>query len=315
MVTRSSNERARLNAEAAAWIARLHGPSGAAAEAPLQDWLDGDPEHRDAFRRAGELWDLLPDAAALGEEDAVARQAPAPRRWIPAAIAASLMLLAGGGAIAVYLDQPSAFDTRIGEQRVATLDDGSRIALNTDSHVTAKLGRHERQISLDRGEALFDVAHDAARPFVVDAGDERIKALGTSFVVRRDADRVRVTLLRGKVEVTQVGAPPRLVAVLAPGERVSVGRGGAVALDRPPLDAVTAWRRGELIFRDTPLSEAVAEMNRYGDEHLVVSDARLAALPISGVFATGNPSEFAAAVAQLHGLRVQREGDDVLLTR
>lgn len=315
MVTPSSNERARLNAEAAAWLARLNGPDGAAAEAPLQDWLNADPRHRQAFQRASDLWDLLPGAAELGEEEAPARRTQAPRRWVPAAIAASLALLVGGGAISLYLDQPAAFDTGVGEQRMATLDDGSRIALNTDSHVTAKLGRHERDISLDRGEALFDVAHDATRPFVVEAGGERITALGTSFVVRKDADRVRVTLLRGKVEVTQMGEPRRLVAVLMPGERVSVGRDGAVALDRPPLDAIVAWRRGELIFRDTPLSQAVAEMNRYGDQHLVVSDARLAALPISGVFATDNPAEFAAAVAQLHGLRLRREGGDVLLTR
>jgi len=84
-------------------------------------------------------------------------------------------------------------------------------------------------------------------------------------------------------------------------------------LDRPELDAITAWRRGELRFRDTPLSDAVAEVNRYGRQRVIVNDARLAALPISGVFATDNPAEFAAAVAQLHGLRVQREGEAVLL--
>lgn len=311
MVIRSKEERTRVNAEASAWLARLHGPRGGEAEGPLQDWLKGDPAHQEAFERATELWELLPGAAELDEEPRIPTTS---RRFLPLALAASVAVLAGAGAMTLYLDQAPTFDTGTGEQRTATLDDGSRIALNTDSHLTVKFDRDERQVSLDRGEAMFDVAHDAGRPFVVRAGEERIKALGTSFVVRRDGDRVRVTLLTGKVEVTRLGERPRLLAVLAPGERLSASPQAVPVLDRPVLDAVTAWRRGELLFRNTPLSEAVAEVNRYGKERVVVNDARLAGLPISGVFATDDPAEFAAAVAQLHDLRVQREGDTVLLT-
>ncbi len=309
MVIRSKEERARLNAEASAWLARLHGPRGADAEVPLQDWLRCDPAHQEAFERATELWELLPGAAAIATQEV-----RAPRRFMPLAIAASLLAVVVTGAMTVYLSQAPAFDTGAGEQRSTTLDDGSRIALNTDSHVTVKFDRDQRQVSLDRGEAMFEVAHDAARPFVVMAGDERIRAIGTSFVVRRDGDRVRVTLLRGKVEVTRAGERPQLLAILAPGERVSAAPQVAPVLDRPALDAVTAWRRGEILFRDTPLSEAVAEVNRYGQDRVVVNDARLGALPISGVFATDDSAEFAAAVAQLHGLRVRREGETLLLT-
>lgn len=309
MVIRSKDERARLNAEASAWLARLHGPDGARAEAPLQDWLRGDPAHQEAFERATELWELLPGAVAVADT-----RARAPRRFMPLAIAASLLAVVVTGAMTVYLNQAPVFDTRTGEQRSATLDDGSRIALNTDSQVTVRFDRETRQVSLERGEVLFDVAHDAKRPFVVVAGDERIRALGTSFVVRRDGDRVRVTLLRGKVEVTRTGTRPQLLAVLSPGERVSAVAQATPVLDRPALDAITAWRRGEILFRDTPLSEAVAEVNRYGQQRVVVNDARLAGLPVSGVFATDEAAEFAAAVAQLHGLRVQRDGELLLLT-
>ena len=310
MVIRSKEERTRLNAEASAWLARLHGPQGGDAEGALQDWLKADPAHQEAFERATELWDILPGAAGF---DAEPRRSTS-RRFVPLAIAASLAVLAGAGAMTAFLNQPLSFDTRTGEQRTAALDDGSRISLNTDSHVTVKFARDERAVSLERGEAIFDVAHDAARPFIVRAGDERIKALGTSFVVRRDGDRVRVTLLSGKVEVAREGERSRVLAVLAPGERVSATPDTVPVLDRPSLDAITAWRRGELRFRDTPLSEAVAEVNRYGRQRVIVNDARLASLPISGVFATDDPAEFAAAVAQLHGLRVQREGEAVLLT-
>jgi transmembrane sensor len=309
MVIRSKEERTRLNAEASAWLARLHGPRGRDVEGPLHDWLRGDPAHQEAFERATELWEILPGAAEFDKEP----RTSALRRFMPLAIAASVAVFAGTG-ITVYLNRAPTFDTGTGEQRTATLDDGSRVALNTDSHITVTFDRDQRQVSLDQGEAIFDVAHDVARPFLVRAGEERIKALGTSFVVRRDGDRVRITLIRGKVEVTRMGERPRLLAVLTPGERVSVTREATPVLDRPALDAVTAWRRGELLFRDTPLSEAVAEVNRYGKERVVVTDARLAALPISGVFATDDPAEFATAVAQLHGLRVKREGNMVLLT-
>lgn len=309
MVIRSREERTRLNAEASAWLARIQGPRGGEARGALQDWLKADPAHREAFERATEMWDLLPGAVAASEEETPRRSVS--RRFVPLAIAASLAVVAGVGAMTALLDRPLTFDTRVGEQRTAALDDGSRVSLNTDTHVTVNFARDEREVALDRGEAVFDVAHDAARPFVVVAGDERIKALGTSFIVRRDGDRVRVTLLTGKVEVTRKNG---LLAVLSPGERITATPDMVPILDRPLLDSLTAWRHGELRFRDTPLSEAVAEVNRYGGKRVIVNDARLASLPISGVFATANPTEFAAAVAQLHGLRVQAEGEAVLLT-
>lgn len=309
MVTGSRDERTRLNAEASAWLARIQGPRGGEARGALQDWLRADPAHQAAFERATELWDILPGAVA--SEEAPQRRSMVSRRFVPLALAASLAVVAGAGVMTAMLDRPLTFDTRVGEQRTAALDDGSRVSLNTDSQVTVKFARDEREVSLDRGEAVFDVAHDAARPFVVLAGDERIKALGTSFIVRRDGDRVRVTLLTGKVEVTRKGG---VLAVLSPGERITSTPDAVPLLDRPLLDSITAWRHGELRFRDTPLSEAVAEVNRYGGKRVIVNDARLASLPISGVFATANPTEFAAAVAQLHGLRIQREGEAVLLT-
>jgi transmembrane sensor len=312
MVMRSAEDRARINAEASAWLARLHSPQRCAeTEAALQDWLRADEAHEAAFERATGLWDILPVAAAIAEIG------PRPRhssRFVPVALAASLLALVGAGAIGVYASQPTVIATRTGEQRTTTLDDGSRIALNTASHVTVRFSRGERRVSLDQGEAMFDVTHDAARPFIVQAGDEQIKALGTNFVVRRDGDQVRVTLIRGRVEVTRAGERPQLLAVLNPGDRVSALPDRAPVLDRPILDTVTAWRRGEILFHETPLSEAIAEVNRYGKVHVVVRDARLGALPISGVFTTDDAAEFAAAIAQLHGLHVRRDGEMLLLT-
>lgn len=311
MVTRSAEDRDRINAEASAWLARLKGPQRTAeTAAALQDWLSVDEAHQAAFERATDLWDLLPGAVAMGSgEMAVARQ---PRRFMPLALAASLLAMFGAGAMTFYASQGSVISTHVGEQRSTTLDDGSRIALNTDSHLTVHFARAERRISLDQGEAMFDVAHDAARPFIVSVGNEQVKALGTAFVIRRDGDDVRVTLLRGRVEVTRQGEKPQLLAVLQPGDRLSTGLADTPKLDRPALDTVTAWRRGEILFNATPLSEAVAEVNRYGRTHVVIADPRLATLPVSGVFTTDDVGEFAQAIAQLHGLRVRRQ-DDMLL--
>ena len=309
---RPDGDRARVDAEAAAWLARLKGPQRTTeTEAALQDWLRVDAAHAQAFERATELWDLLPGAVAIERQQGGYRST---RRFAPLAIAASLLAMVGAGSLYLYAGQASVLETRVGEQRTAKLDDGSSISLNTDSHVTVRFARAERTISLDQGEAQFDVAHDAGRPFVVYAGNETIKALGTSFVVRRDGDDVRVTLLRGKVEVRRLGEAPRLLAVLNAGERLSAGPSGTPVLDRPAVEAITAWRRGEILFDGTPLGEAVAEVNRYGRVRVVVEDPRLAALPVSGVFTTDDVAEFAQAIAQLHGLRVRRQADNLLIT-
>ena len=307
---RSADDRARIDAEASAWLARLKGPQRTAeTRAALQHWLSADEAHQAAFERAIDLWDLLPDAVAMGRGEAPYRQT---LRLMTLATAASLLAMIGAGVATFYAGQGSVISTHVGERRSTTLDDGSRIALNTGSRLTVHFARSERRISLDQGEAMFDVAHDPSRPFVVSVGNEQVKALGTAFVVRRDGDDVRVTLLRGRVEVTRQGERPELLAVLKPGDRLTTGLVDKPRLDHPALDTVTAWRRGEILFNDTPLSDAVAEVNRYGKVHVVIADPRLAALPVSGVFATDDVAEFAQAVAQLHGLHVRRQ-DDMLL--
>jgi transmembrane sensor len=316
MVTRSPEDRVRINAEASAWLARLQGPSRSAeTEAALQDWLRADVAHQAAFERATEVWDILPGAVAARPplEEPVAR-----RRLVPLALAASLMAVIGAGGLTysgLLNHRPDpVFLTHHGERRSTILDDGSRVALNTDSQVTVRFVGQERRISLDQGEAIFDVAHDAARPFIVSTGKEQIRALGTAFSVRKDGPEVRVTLLRGMVEVSRARAGGPLLAILQPGDRLSIGADDRPELDRPALDTITAWQRGEILFSNTPLSAAVAEVNRYGRLRVVVADPRLAKLPISGVFATDQASEFVEAVAQLHGLKVRRQSDFLLIS-
>ena len=315
MVRDTARSPAEVEAEAAAWLARLHGPHRSPdTDAALKEWLKADPSHEEAFGRATEVWELLPGIDAAPE--LVAEPARHPRRLV-IAIAASLLLLLSIGGGYTLLNRPPVHETAVGEQQVVMLDDGTRVSLNTDSRIAILYSQGERRVRLDRGEAMFEVTHNPARPFIVQSGDEQVRALGTTFIVRRDGDaRMAVTLIEGRVEVTEPNQArtPR-IAVLTPGQRVTITATAGAALDRPSIEAVTAWRRGEVVFEDTTLLEAAEELNRYNAEHLVIADPSLASLRISGVFSTGDMEEVARAVAQLHHLRAHREGGEIRLTR
>lgn len=308
----------RIDAEAAAWLARLHGEFEDADRPALDAWLADNPAHAAAFARANEAWAILPRAARYGEEDARPTHSPRRPRLLTTAIAACVAVLAGLGILWWPLTQAGAYATRPGEQRVATLKDGSRIALNTDTRVDVRFDPDRRRIELDRGEAMFEVAHDAARPFIVIAGDTRVQAIGTVFTVRRTRDGVVVTLIKGKVAVSHQGSGTSRAhvsdVVLKPGEKLIEPADGPRRIEPESIETATAWRRGQTVFRDTPLGSAVAELNRYGGPPIVIDDPRVAALPVSGVFVTNAP-DFAEAVARLHDLRIEKEGDTLHIRR
>lgn len=314
----------RIDAEAAAWLARLNGSERSEiTNDAFQRWLKIDPKHERAFERATDLWEILPSALSVGEaleeergaEERGCKPPLVASRFAPFfAVAAAIVMMIGA---AFWSSQPTAvaYSTEVGEQQVAMLEDGSQVALNTDTEVTLLYDDDVRRVRLDHGEAMFDVAHDAERPFIVMAGDEEIRALGTKFSVRLEGDQVAVTLLEGRVEVSRPEIMDAPIAELEPGERMIAVSAASVEIDRPDVRAVTAWRRGEAMFDGTPLSEAVVELNRYGGTEIVVNDSSIRALQVSGVFATNDSAEFASAIAQLHGLRVTRRGDTLELSR
>ncbi|WP_168355826.1 FecR family protein [Sphingomonas gei] len=312
--------RAEVDADAAAWLARLQAEGRSeATESAFKAWLHADLAHQEAFERATEIWAMIPGAMLCS---GVSTQAPASLpirrtrgRAAGFAMAASLLIVLGAGGGWWLLTRPIDYATRVGEQKIATLEDGSRIALNTDSEVDVSYEKDVRRVTLERGEAMFEVAPNPSRPFVVRAGDKLVKAIGTSFIVRRDASGVIVTLIQGKVSVSDVTKAAVQPTLLAPGERLTVPASAPSVIDQPPIEAATAWRRGQAVFNDTPLSSAVAELNRYGGPRVTVDDPRLAGLRISGVFATNDTAEFANAVAALYRLRVQKAGRELHLLR
>ena len=316
----------RTAAEAAAWLARLESTGRTeATEAGLRAWLEADASHRTAFEKAMDLWAILPGAAALrdgasaGEpEPGLAFGAWLAKRARSLALVASLLLvvLISGWWV---LQQPTGYSTAVGEQKVATLEDGTRIALNTDTHLNVRYEEKRRSIVLDDGEAMFEVARNPARPFVVTAGNKSVTAIGTSFIVRKTGGVVTVTLISGKVRVdthpSAAGAPAVQSTMLTPGERFAAAGDAAAMVTPVSSEAATAWRRGQVMFNDMPLSAAIAELNRYGGPQIDVADPRLGGLTVSGVFATNDTAEFADAVAALHGLTVDRDAGRIRLGR
>lgn len=304
------SQRARIDAEAASWLSRLHSSDKSArTEGAFRAWLSASDMHRQAFERATELWDMLPNVAGDHVPRLPARE-PSRHRFAWAACVALVL-----GIVSLWwATRPPLYETRIGEQRVVVLSDDTRVALNTNSELEIDYSKAQRRVVLDHGEALFEVSKDASRPFLVFSGDQVVRAVGTKFVVRHDHGQTRVTLLEGRVEVLGPQATPRApLAVLMPGQRLTVTANAGAALDMPPLDAVTAWRRGEIVFDNMTLIGAAEELNRYSDTHLIIADPRLASLRVSGIFSTKDVPEVAKAFAALYHLKVEQDGTDYKL--
>jgi len=318
-------------AEASAWLTRLQDSARLLeTEAAFKEWLDTSPRHARAFARVNDVWELIPGAMAYAQRPQtdrhqrphVSRRQRARTRFAPWGFATAItaLLLVVVGIVRTQLPVPAghAYQTAIGEQRTVVLADDTRVTLNTDTRIVVEYRESERHVLLERGEALFHVAHNPKRPFIVRTGDEQIVDLGTVFDVRHSSQPIVVTLLEGMVWVGNQAASsgqPAPTTVLVPGQRLTIYGDGARLLDRPDVQEAVAWQHGQVSFNDTSLAEAVAELNRYSDVHIRIDDPVLAALRVSGVFAVRNPAQFASAVASLHNLRVMHEGSVIVLKR
>ncbi|WOB51398.1 FecR domain-containing protein [Xanthomonas hydrangeae] len=312
---------------AAAWVGREDGDRLTPAECAQRDrWLAADVRHRGAYARAHAVHLHFDRARALGQGFAVqtqARRVHARRRgaWL-AALAASVVAAASG---MLALQQPMRMNrtpseamagsgtpgsghhlTRIGEVLRLPLADGSAVTLNSGSEVVVEYRADRRQIQLLRGEALFDVAKDRHRPFVVMAAGSQVRAVGTSFSVRRrQDDAVKVLVREGTVEVdADQRAPQRVAANML--AMVSPTR----AVQLQPLDAqrvqqLLVWRDGMIAFDGDTLAQAAAEFARYNDMRILIDDPAVARRTVVGLYSANDPEGFARAVALSMGLQIE----------
>lgn len=311
----------------------------AAEQASFDAWLAASETHARAFRKANGVWDVFDQADADPHLTALRQAAlatrPARRRWIPAVgagIAASLAAAAvllpgqlqladgstqapGNEVAAASAPQPAAirFSTAKGERRIVQLPDGTRVTLNTDTAVALAYTPNSRLVRLTRGQALFEVAKDASRPFTVEAAGRRVTALGTIFEVRLDPGRMKVVLVEGRVVVDRASAASEPLdpapTLLKPGQALVAELGVPQRVAAVDVGSELMWREGYVSLEDAPLATAAAEMSRYTATSIRVLDDETGRLRISGVFRTGDADRFTGLVRELLPVRVERLAD------
>lgn len=303
---------------AARWLLRQEEDGWSDADqADLDAWLEAAPEHKVAYWRLEQGWQKVDRLAALRSPPAPdRRERPFLRSWRPAAVAASI-----AACLAVSVMVPPStllihktYTTEIGGRQSVPLADGTKVELNTQTKLRTAVTPKGREVWLDRGEAYFEVAHDASRPFVVHAGAKTVTVLGTKFSVRRDGDRVEVAVVEGRVRVadtapTTTMPPP----VLTRGDMV-IAQGPSTLVTPRSVERVTselAWRQGLLTFDQSTLAEAASEFNRYNRKKLVIADAQVAQMRIGGSFEAENVDAFVRLLQQAYGLKVI-DGSDVV---
>jgi transmembrane sensor len=298
-------------AKAARWHVDRQAGLTSEQEEALSRWLRADPHHAVAFAEVGRTWDVI---APLGDEAPAAvaempRRSIRPMRWLAAAAAATF--LAGGFG---YLTlRPQHYATGVGEIRAIRLADGSNVTLNTASELEISFTRDRRNVRLVRGEAIFDVAKDRARPFVVRANGASMQAVGTVFDVRDDRGQVELTVSEGivKFQPDRRTIPGYKVSFVKAGygARATANSTATFRISAGDLEQRTLWQTGMLKFSGKPLGQVVAELNRYRSSQIVVADDRIAAIPIGGRFPIRAGDEFLAGIEASFNIRAVK-GED-----
>ncbi|MFN3583239.1 FecR family protein [Phenylobacterium sp.] len=317
---RYAGNEARLEA-AADWVVRLQ-----AAELDLSDalafdaWLQAAPDNARAYDQALAVWLAYGRHAGEVAGALAARAAVRPDRrrlWFAAGAAA----VAATVAVAVLPEigsRPATqlYATGVGEHRTVRLADGSTVDLDAATRLSVTLDRSGRHVALAEGEAVFDVAHDARRPFLIAAGDRTVRVVGTQFDVRRRDGRLSVTVARGAVEVRPAAGVQGAAYRLHPGQRLD-HREGAPDVRIAPVDAgeVLGWRSGRLVYRDQPLGDVVADLNRQFATPIRIDDPDLASLPISGVLVLDDQEAVIRRLALLVPIRAVRSDAGLILRR
>jgi len=352
-----------LRETAAAWHDRMHRekvPDD--ARAAFAQWLAESPAHRAAYEDIDRTWGDLraaahdPQILALRHEAALRLTRRTSKRTRPFAWAAAAVVLTVMGTSLVAMSMHSTsgrsltvllldvfrttddrrYATATGQRLTVTLRDGSQLTLNTQTELQIAFTKTERAVRLIRGQALFEVAKDPARPFVVTAHSRRFIAVGTAFDVRLAGEQIELTMVEGTVRVERdtnlsptasvalptaraatavprsiarrdppPGAPPAVTSLTA-GEQLTVNSGDEDHVRPADAERVTSWRRGQVIFENTRLADAIAELNRYSETKIELADPALSDLRISGGFATGRPALFVEAITSYFSIQVTR---------
>lgn len=275
------------------------------------------------YQEADRLFDTLPRRRAGGERIGPYSGRRPPRARTGWAIAAGLCVIALAVTIFHYRFDPAAASlqqvTAVLTNRAATLPDGSRMILGTQSRVDVNFNGPQRRLDLSSGEAYFKVKHDKSRPFVVRAGDVSVTAVGTAFDVRRGQDKVTITVEEGTVDVSSRNPDGKATVWRAEaGYQITYStaeRTASIASVNPTAEL--AWRKGDLAYRYEPLGEVIEDINRYSTQRIVIADPEVAKIPFTGTAFASSVDGWLAGLEQAYPVTVNRtaRGDIILSAR
>jgi transmembrane sensor len=319
---------------ASRWIARLEADDVSQEDRlRFQAWLDEDAANRETFEAMRFTWHRL-DALARVDAGRVAESSlhrpHGRRRHLPFAAAAALLLAVGATAWWVASGPDLVrYETAVGQQASVTLNDGSVFQLNTNTLLEVGYTDDRRSVELLRGEAHFEVARDARRPFVVHAGSGMIRAVGTAFnVYVSDEDAVEVTVTEGIVEVLKDdiedrqgadSASARLASArITKNHKVSydargIEVGEVAAVPIANLDRRLAWRHGMLSFDGQTLDAVIREVSRYMDVQFEFADRSLGDVEVGGYFRATDTDAFLELLRSALGIESRSHGNRILL--
>jgi transmembrane sensor len=349
MQMNDDNDNAQITDEAADWF--VNRAEGQAVDDEQRrrfaQWLDSSPRHAEEYLQIAQLARDLPLAAPVGisvdelveraraaddetgngrvlefarRSRSAAPPVPQRHRWQPAAAAAAIAALAvgllwwGTGRFSATGVQELRFASAHGELLTQPLPDGSVLQLNTDTSVVVRYSATERRVDVERGQAMFTVVHDTARPFRVMAGDAQIVDIGTRFDIYLQADATQVTVVEGSVEVSRRGAAGKLLLVA--GQRARIGAKDLPATaELVDAERETAYLRRQIVFERKPLAAVAAEFNRYVQVPIQIATPQLRQMTITGSFTVDDVESFIAYLRKLEGVRVEITSTQILVSK
>lgn len=320
MSEQHSTPATEIEQRAALWVQQKHFWVWTAEnQTALDGWLAQSPAHRVAYIRLDAALRRSNRLAALNAPRKTFVPEPRFRPFVSKMVAAFALVALIGGAI-TYLDpgpKVSTYSTQIGGRQTIALADGTHIEMNTNTRLRVALSKTERKVWLEKGEAYFQVAHNAKRPFTVFAGDSRVVDLGTKFLLRHEPGRLEVDLLEGQVEIAKQKDPSARTTVLNPGDTAIVTAAAVSVKHKTPREIVEklGWRRGVVTFDRTTLADAVAEFNRYNRHQLIITDPATARITIGGTFDVSNVETFIDIARQDFGLHTESRPDATVISK
>ncbi len=301
------------------WVAVLkRGEPSVRDRRALKAWLAEDAANAAALDLMLEVWDRLEplrprsDGMVLTPARTMPRLQRPPSAWIWGSVGG--LALASLAALAVLTPASvQTYTTGLGQMRSIALADHSTVWLNTDSRLTVALSPWSRRLTLERGEGEFKVAHEALRPFIVSTANASVRATGTDFSVRAEADGSRIVLVQGRVEVSR--REDGETADLQAGTVLVAPMSGAFRLSKADPDADLAWRRGQLIFYERPIEEVVQEFARYTGVKVRFADAAARRTRISGAFRATDFKAFLRDIGALYNIHSSTDKNSEVLIR